>query len=258
MFPVGDFLRTRSTPFVNWTLLAINIAVFVYTIGLSTRVEGLLLGQPVSEVDRFFFDWGYVPACLGDFLGLRSGVTATELAAICPSGERELLQPLTSMFLHAGWAHVLGNMIFLWVFGDNVEDRLGHLRYLVFYLLAGLSAAAAQSILALDTTVPAVGASGAIAGVLAAYLVTYPRAVVQVVILPLVFLPFFVPAVVLIGFWFVTQLFSGLAELGSTTTTGSGVAWWAHVGGFLAGAALMILLRPSKHRSGPESFRKGT
>ena len=133
-------------------------------------------------------------------------------------------------------------MLFLWIFGDNVEAAMGHGRYLVFYVLCGFAAAAAQTILALDTVVPAVGASGAIAGVLGAYLVMFPTALVQVIILPFFFLPFLVPAVVLIGIWFLTQVFSGIASVG-TATAGSGVAWWAHIGGFVTGLALIGVFR---------------
>jgi membrane associated rhomboid family serine protease len=152
------------------------------------------------------------------------------------------------MFMHAGWGHIIFNMLFLWIFGDNVEDRLGHGRYLAFYLVCGIAASAAQTIFALDTLVPNVGASGAIAGVLGAYFILYPKAIVQVIIFPLFFLPFFVPAIVLIGVWFLTQLLSGLAEVGQTTA-GSGVAWWAHIGGFVAGMVLIVLARPKRRPS---------
>ena len=248
MFPVGDFLRTRSTPYVNWTLIGINVAIFVYTLTLSTRPDAIVAGLRTSEADRFLIDWGFVPACIGDYFGFDTGASPRLLAAVCPPGDRELLQVFTSMFLHAGWAHIIGNMLFLWIFGDNVEDRMGHGRYLVFYLLCGLAAAAAQTFMALDTAVPAVGASGAIAGVLGAYLMLYPTAMVQVIFLPLFFIPFFVPAVVLIGIWFITQLFAGLAEIGNATA-GSGVAWWAHVGGFSAGALLIwVFKKPRRQR----------
>jgi membrane associated rhomboid family serine protease len=152
------------------------------------------------------------------------------------------------MFMHAGWSHILFNMLFLWVFGDNVEDRLGHVRYLVFYLVCGIAAAVVQTVFALDSVIPNVGASGAIAGVLGAYFVLHPTAIVQVIFLPLFFIPFFVPAIVLIGIWFVTQLLSGLTEIGQTTA-GSGIAWWAHIGGFVAGALLIFLVRPKRRPS---------
>ena len=252
MITVGDFLRRRTTPYVNWTLLAANIAVFIYTLTLNTRPdEVLLISSPIatSEVDRFFFDWGFEPACVADYFGLATDASAPDLRAVCPAGDREPLQVFTSMFVQAGWAHILGNMLFLWIFGDNVEDRVGHGRYLVFYLLSGVAAAAAQTMMAADTILPAVGASGAIAGVLGAYLLLYPKAIVQVVILPLVFIPFYVPAVFLIGVWFVTQLFAGLAEVGAHSTAGSGVAWWAHIGGFVAGALLINVFKQRRPRA---------
>lgn len=250
MFPVGDFLRRRTTPYVNWTILAANIAVFVYVLTLNTQPDAFLAGQPVSEADRFYFDWGFASPCVAQAVGLGTTVRPALLDEVCPSGNRELLQVFTSMFLHGGFAHIGANMLFLWIFGDNVEDRMGHLRYLVFYFLCGLAAAATQVYMARDAApVPTVGASGAIAGILGAYLMLYPRAVVQVVILPFFFIPFFVPAAVLIVVWFLTQLFSGLASIGNTTA-GEGIAWWAHVGGFVAGA---VFVWPFK-RPRPQRF----
>jgi membrane associated rhomboid family serine protease len=248
VIPVGDLLRTRSTPYVNWTLIAINVAVFVYMLTLSTRPDLILGGFATSESDRFLLDWGFVAACLGDYVGIATDASPRQMAFICPPGDRELLQPFTSMFIHAGWAHLIGNMLFLLIFGDNVEDRLGHVRYLIFYLLVGLGAVAAQTYMALDTVVPSVGASGAIAGIMGAYLMMYPKAIVQVVILPFFFVPFSLPAVFLIGFWFAMQLFAGLAEVAANTTAGSGVAWWAHIGGFVAGAALIWVFKPPQRR----------
>ncbi|MPZ47745.1 MAG: rhomboid family intramembrane serine protease [Dehalococcoidia bacterium] len=247
MFPVGDFLRTRTTPYVNWTLIAINIAVFVYTVTLSSRPDALVAGFQTSEAERFFFNWGFVPACVAESLGFETSTNPQDLAAICPAGDREYLQIFSAMFVHAGWAHIIGNMLFLWIFGDNVEDRMGHIRYLLFYFLCGIAAAATQIFMAIDTIVPAVGASGAIAGILGAYLVLHPTAMVQVIILPLFFIPFFVPAALLIVIWFATQLFAGFAELGQATA-GSGVAWWAHIGGFVAGAVLIWVFKRPKRR----------
>ena len=248
MIPVGDFLRRRTTPYVNWTLIAINVAVFVYMLTLDQRPDRLIANLPTSEADRFLFDWGFVPACVTDMIGYNSDASQAVLRQVCPAdGSRNWLQLLTAMFVHAGWAHIAGNMLFLWVFGDNIEDRVGHCRYLAFYLVCGFAASALQIAMAPGTDVPSVGASGAIAGVLGAYLVLYPTAMVQVVILPLFFLPFFLPAIVLIGFWFAMQLFAGVAELGQATA-GSGVAWWAHVGGFIAGLLLILLLRNRNQR----------
>ena len=218
---------------MNWTLIAVNIAVFAYM---------MLTFTTEREVTDFFYDWGFVSSCIVEQFGMDSGVSERELRQVCPEGNREYIQPFTSMFVHAGWAHIGGNMLFLWIFGDNVEDRVGHGRYLVFYLLSGLGAAALQTALSADSVVPSVGASGAIAGVLGGYLVMFPGAIVQVIILPLFFIPFFLPAIVLIGIWFVTQVFSGIGEIGDATA-GSGVAWWAHVGGFVTGVVLIPIFR---------------
>ena len=247
MIPVGDFLRRNTTPYVNWTLIAINAAVFLYTISLSTtpdRIFGLL---PASEADVFYYEWALMPACVADYFGFGSGVHPDDVALFCPADGREPLQFITSMFMHAGWGHILANMLFLWIFGDNVEDRLGHGRYLLFYLLAGVLASVVQIGFAVDLLVPNVGASGAIAGVMGAYLILFPRAMVTVIILPIFFFPFVVPAVVLMLVWFLTQLLSGLEEIGQTTA-GSGVAWWAHIGGFASGALFMLIARPRPRR----------
>jgi membrane associated rhomboid family serine protease len=248
VIPVGDFVRRNTTPYVNWTLIAVNVAVFIYTLSLSTTPNQLIGGLPISQADLFYYDWGYLPACAADYFGVATHADPVEMSVFCPTDGREPLTVFSSMFMHAGWGHIIFNMLFLWIFGDNVEDRLGHGRYLAFYLVCGIAASAAQTIFALDTLVPNVGASGAIAGVLGAYFILYPKAIVQVIIFPLFFLPFFVPAIVLIGVWFLTQLLSGLAEIGQTTA-GSGVAWWAHVGGFVSGMVLIVLARPKRRPS---------
>jgi membrane associated rhomboid family serine protease len=170
-------------------------------------------------------------------------VPARQLAAACPGGNDVAATPITSMFIHGGWVHLLGNMVFLWVFGDNVEDAMGHVRYAAFYVIAGLAATAAHTVIDPNDLVPAVGASGAIAGVLGAYLVLYPRATVAAIlpIFILFWLPFQVPAALIIGLWFVIQLMNGLAALAATDVVGAGggVAWFAHVGGFVAGVVLV-------------------
>jgi rhomboid family protein len=201
----------------------------------------------ISQADLFFYHWGFVPPCFADYLGIGTHASPGEVALFCPPHGREPLSIFTAMFMHAGWGHIGFNMLFLWIFGDNVEDRLGHWRYLGFYLLCGLVASILQAAFTLDTVIPTVGASGAIAGVMGAYLVLYPRAMVTVIILPIFFFPFIVPAVVLIGVWFLTQLLSGIGEIGRTTA-GSGVAWWAHVGGFSTGALILLATRPRRPR----------
>ena len=188
----------------------------------------------------FFFHWGTIPACLADQFGYHPDVPTRDLAFYCTTNHA-VASVFYSMFLHGGWLHLLGNMIFLWVFGDNVEDAMGHLRYALFYLIVGLAATATQVAVNQNDLAPAIGASGAIAGVLGAYLVLYPRARVATIIPIMFFIPFFIPAALLIGFWFLLQLFNGVAAVASTNivNTGGGVAWFAHVGGFLAGVLLV-------------------
>jgi len=236
MIPVGDRLSTRTIPYVNIGIIVVNFLVFFYELTLNTQAPL----RSLSELDRWFQDWGTVPACISDSLGLKPNVDPRALTVYC-GGNHTLLTAFTSMFMHAGWLHILGNMLFLWVFGDNVEDALGHVRYLVFYLIVGLAATATQIALSMDSLVPGIGASGAIAGVMGAYLVMYPRARIAV-FMPLFFFlgaPY-VPAAALIGIWFLMQLFTGAASLGQAAGD-SGVAWWAHVGGFLAGLLLVKL-----------------
>jgi membrane associated rhomboid family serine protease len=160
------------------------------------------------------------------------------------------------MFLHGGWAHVIGNMLFLWVFGDNVEDAMGSARYIVFYLLAGVAASLAQVALMPEATLPTIGASGAVAGVLGAYLVMHPRAVVTVVLPLFVFFPVFqVPAFFMLGLWFLTQFTSGISSFATAAGDTGGVAWWAHIGGFIAGLFLIFLFRRRRERGWMDYYR---
>jgi membrane associated rhomboid family serine protease len=234
-------------PYVNWALIAVNVAVFLYTITLDTQLTEVLGPIRTSEAELFYYDWGGLPACIAEAVGYESGASPREIAVICQSPDRSLLQGVTGMFLHAGWLHLLSNMLFLWIFGDNVEDRLGHIPYLFFYILTGIAAMALQTVFSLDSLTPTVGASGAIAGIMGAYLIILPRALVQVIVLPLFFIPFYLPAFVLILFWALMQVLGGVAELGQTT--GSNIAWWAHIGGFIAGVLLMLLAGGSRRQS---------
>jgi membrane associated rhomboid family serine protease len=196
------------------------VLVFLYELTLSS-----------ADVNAFFLDWGVIPQQLTDWLE-------------SPSGAEEPSTVFTSMFIHGGWLHLIGNMLYLWVFGDNVEDAMGHGRYLLFYLLAGIGAVALQVFVDRDSLIPMVGASGAIAGVLGAYLVLYPRATVAVVIPWLWFFGAFpMPAAFLIVFWFLLQLLNGVASLGAATGVTEGIAVWAHVGGFVSGLALVWVFR---------------
>jgi membrane associated rhomboid family serine protease len=202
------------------TLIAANVFAFLYELSLG------------SGVDPFLERWGVVPARISGAIGSPGGAHVVILETL-----------VTAMFLHGGWLHLGGNMLFLWIFGDNVEDRLGHALYLLFYLACGVVANLGQVFVDPTSAVPAIGASGAIAGVLGAYAITFPGARVTVLIpLPLLFWPFEVPALIMVGAWFVTQLFSGVAALSTVGAAAGGIAWWAHVAGFATGILLMVVL----------------
>jgi membrane associated rhomboid family serine protease len=242
MIPIGDSLRTRTIPYVNLAIIAVNLLVFFYELTLQ-QTAGFFGG--LSELDRFFFEWGTIPACVSDLMGLDPGVAPQTLHAVCEQSNNTLASPVTAMFMHAGWLHLLGNMLFLWIFGDNVEEGMGHLRYLIFYPVCGLGASMAHVLVNVDDLIPSIGASGAIAGVMGAYLVLYPRATVAV-LFPffLIFWAVRVPAVLLIGVWFLMQVFSGVASIGADVVGGGGgVAWFAHIGGFVLGLFLVHLFR---------------
>jgi len=213
MLPIGDVNVRRRAPLVTIGLIVINVVVFLYQ---------LLL--PSEALDAIIFEAGLVPAA-----------TASQ-PALATMGD-----VLTSMFMHGGWSHILGNMLYLWIFGDNIEEALGRAGYLLFYLLAGAAAAFLQVLSRPGSMVPMIGASGAIAGILGAYMVFYPRTRVRT-LLSLGFWIRFVqlPALVVLGYWFLLQLLNGVTAIGSV---GGGVAWWAHTGGFLFGLAVGLLFR---------------
>jgi rhomboid family protein len=224
MVPIGDVNPTRRFPVMNLTLIGINVVVFF-----------LELQLPSQALDRFIFAWGVIPAAV--LAAISHPLAASSMHAF------ETL--ITSQFIHAGWAHILGNMLFLFVFGDNIEDVLGSFAYLVFYLVAGIAAALAQTYVLApflgSVNVPSIGASGAIAGVLGAYLVLYPTAPIRVLIPVFIFFTFNIPAVVMIGIWFLEQFVAGIGSLTPQAAQTGGVAFWAHVGGFVTG---MILILP--------------
>jgi membrane associated rhomboid family serine protease len=223
LIPLRDENPSGSIPRVTLGLIALNAALFVYE---------LLLGSGLRD---FILQWGLVPQRIT--LALRFGDES-----LAPA----LLTLLTSMFLHGGWLHLIGNMWYLWIFGDNIEDRLGHRRFVGFYVGGGLVAALVQYIALPTTGVPTVGASGAIAAVLGAYAVTFPRARVVTLIPLFLFWPIVaLPALVVLGLWFVFQFFSGALSL-AWSAGGGGVAWWAHIGGFLFGMAAMKLAAPRR------------
>jgi len=232
MLPIKDDQPRYSTPYVNTFLIVLNILIFFYQWTLGPRAG-----------EAFIRIYGEVPSHLLAFL---SGSPRYSLA--------DVLVPLfTSMFLHGGWMHVLGNMWWLFIFGDNVEDYLGHWKYLLFYILAGLMAMVTQIAIYPYSNVPTVGASGAIAGVLGAYFILYPRG--RVLTWFFVFL-LYLPAWIVLGEWFVMNFFSGAATL-SMSQAGrdmGGVAFWAHVGGFVAGM-VMIKLFPERRQRSPYAYR---
>jgi membrane associated rhomboid family serine protease len=222
MFPLRDDNPTTMTPFVTWALIAINVAVFLYQISLSP-----------SAAQLFVYQFGAIPAVV---FGVKS--LPAQVAAIPP-----LMSIVTSMFLHGGWMHLVGNMWFLWIFGNNIEEAMGHARYLAFYLICGILASASHIFSSSNSAIPSIGASGAIAGVLGAYIMLYPRARVWT----LIFLGFFIrmmylPAGVILGFWILIQCINGSMMMGRQDT-GGGVAFWAHIGGFIAGILLVGLLK---------------
>lgn len=212
MFPLYDTLRSRSFPLVNWMLIALNGVVFYYE---------LTLGE--DQLQRFMLTWGLVPS--------RFAANPAET----------WITILTSMFMHGGWFHILSNMWILAIFGDNIEDHLGGARYLIFYLLSGTAAAFLQTYLMPGSALPMVGASGAIAGVLGAYLFLFPRArIASLVPIFFIFTLVELPAVIFLGLWFLAQLFSGWLALHGAET--SGIAWWAHIGGFVFGLLTVRLV----------------
>jgi membrane associated rhomboid family serine protease len=239
MFPYRDDNPTLATPIVTLLLIGVNVVSWVVVQGMGAEPS---LSRSVCEL-------GLIP---GEFLGLLpDGYTLpmSPSTACVVGGEGSLFTPLTSMFLHGGWFHLIGNMWFLWVFGNNVEDSMGHARYLLFYIFCGLGAAAAQTLVNPASPIPMVGASGAISGVMGAYIVLYPRVRVHM----LVFLGIFitrivVPAYLMLGYWFLLQLIGGGLASGE-----GGVAFWAHAGGFVAGALLIHIFRDpelvAKHRA---------
>lgn len=221
MIPISDDNPVRLTPYVNWTLIALCVLVFGYEFSLGAQDE-----QLVNSL-------GFVPATLSHAQQTMATVPALPAA----------LTIFTSMFLHAGFMHLGGNMLYLFIFGNNVEDAMGHVRYLLFYLASGVVAALTMAFVSPYSLIPMVGASGAISGVLGAYVLLYPRAKVRVII-PwgfAIFYPFRIGAMWVVGFWFALQLFNAVFADASQP----GVAWWAHVGGFVFGLALTPILKSS-------------
>ena len=232
MIPLKDDVPSHSFPAVTVGLIALNVVAFLYQVSL--QVSG---GPQVSgAAQEFVFEFGLIPCRLTGNCRVPGGHPSP------------ILTVFTSMFLHGGWFHVIGNMLYLWIFGDNIEDRLGHGRFLVFYLASGVAAALAQKVASPTSRVPMIGASGAVSGVLGAYLVLFPHAG----ILTLLTVGFFVrmvrvPALIVLGLWIVVQVINGTVSYSMASGGGEGgVAWFAHVGGFAAGLILLFLLRPRR------------
>ncbi|MFK8014646.1 MAG: rhomboid family intramembrane serine protease [Gammaproteobacteria bacterium] len=228
MFPIRDENPQIRVPVVTYALLALNIAAWVL-------LQGAGSGSTLLEsICRF----GLIPA---DLLGPIDVSNLPERVICRIDGQPNWSTVVSSMFMHGGWMHLIGNLWFLWIFGDNVEDAMGRVRFAIFYLLCGLAAATLQVLSASGSVVPMVGASGAIGGVMGAYIVLYPRVHVHLlVILGFFVTTFAVPAVAMLGYWLVVQLLGGFSSIGAS---GGGVAFWAHVGGFAAGALLVLLFK---------------
>jgi hypothetical protein len=226
MIPLRDKYRSRTTPYVNYVIIGICVLVFLYELSLDERLTAFVRHYGVDPVRVY---------------------AAVSGQAILVTA---LLPLVTSMFLHGGWLHLLGNMLYLFIFGDNVEDRLGHGMYLIFYLLCGIGSAVTQVVSNTGSSAHLLGASGAIAGVLGAYLILYPRAKILTLIPLGIFFPVVeVPAFFFLGFWFLIQ-FVQAAFMGVSEPSGGGVAWWAHLGGFVLGAVLLpIFLLMNKIKS---------
>jgi membrane associated rhomboid family serine protease len=234
MFPIRDSVPSLSVPVVTRVLILINAVVFFIELAL-----------PQETVEQFFYLFGLVPARF----------THPEWAASVGFPADNYWPILTHQFLHSGWLHIISNMWVLWIFGDNVEDRMGPWRFALFYLVCGTLAGLTHLLTNSGSTVPSVGASGAIAGVLGAYLLLFPTARL-VVMVPILFYPFFfqLPAVLYLGFWFLSQLFSGTLALGGPGQVG-GIAWWAHIGGFVAGLVLCrLFVRRRTRRLQPDEY----
>ncbi|MFQ5898316.1 MAG: rhomboid family intramembrane serine protease [Candidatus Methylomirabilia bacterium] len=231
MLPLKDDIPTRSFPAVTIGLITANILAFLYQLSLQATEDP----HALRAAQAFVFEFGHIPCRL---------TGACTAAADLP---HPVVTLFTSMFLHGGLFHIFGNLLYLWIFGNNVEDILGHRRFLAFYLLSGVAAALAQTAVGPSSEIPMIGASGAVSGVLGAYLVLFPHAKV----LTLITFGFFIrlvriPAMVVLGFWIIVQLLNGLLTFGAGDQ--GGVAWFAHIGGFVAGLVLLAALRPRGRR----------
>jgi membrane associated rhomboid family serine protease len=233
VIPLKDDVPGRTFPLVTILLIALNVVAFLYQVSLEGAPGAARSGA--SPAEALVREFGVVPcrltgACRWDF-------------------PHPFVTVFTSMFLHGGLFHIGGNMLYLWIFGNNVEDTLGHGRFLVFYLASGVAAVAAQTVVGPASQIPMIGASGAVSGVLGAYLLLFPHATILTLVTFGFFIRFVhVPAIVVLGFWIVVQFLNGFLTFTVSTGEGGGVAWFAHIGGFMAGIGLLFLLRPGRRR----------
>jgi membrane associated rhomboid family serine protease len=211
MIPLRDNIRSRKVPFITIILIIINVAIFLYQNSLPTRAA-----------NEFVYNWAVIPM-------LRYN---------------QIWRLITAAFLHGGWGHLLGNMLYLWIFGDNIEDELGHIKFLLFYLLMAAIASAVQIVSDINSIIPVIGASGAVAGVLGAYFVTYPYSRIVTFVPLFLFRIVHIPSTVYLAVWFATQFLSGVLSDAAVAS----VAWWAHIGGFVAGAIIIRYFRPPKRK----------
>ncbi|MCS7279237.1 MAG: rhomboid family intramembrane serine protease [Thermodesulfobacteriaceae bacterium] len=226
MIPLQDILPRRNPPVITWLLILINLLVFLYELSL-----------PLAQRELFFRNWGFVPAkFFNDYFGILLGAPWYQ----------KYLAFFTHLFIHGGWFHLIGNMWTLWIFGDNVEDRLGPFRFLIFYLSCGFLATLTHALIYHDSVIPVVGASGAISAVMGAYFMMYPLARI-LVLMPIFFVPLFfeIPAFLYLGYWFLIQFYSGLFSLVLPESFG-GIAWFAHIGGFVGGALFYRFFCPRR------------
>jgi rhomboid family protein len=232
MIPIRDDQPRFSTPYVTYFLVALNVVVFLMELSVGAQSRGAL--------NSLIFEFGVIPGQVLD--SLQGGPQLSPVGAVVPI--------FTSMFLHGSWLHIIGNMWVLWIFGDNIEDHVGHFLYLVFYLVCGFAAAVTHILLNPGSNVPTVGASGAIAGILGAYFLLYPKARVLTIVPLIVFFTFWwLPAWIVLGYWFLVQFLSGTAtSVAYSSSTSGGIAFWAHVGGFVAGIILIKVLPERAHR----------
>ncbi|MFH1639579.1 MAG: rhomboid family intramembrane serine protease [Chloroflexota bacterium] len=235
MIPLSDpDIARRRYPLVNIIIIIINFLVFFYQLTLGALGSDILI-----------YKFGFIPLELVKGINITSTTlsrgTVVNIATPIPTW----MTLFTAMFIHAGWLHILGNMLYLWVFGDNIEDRFGHFQYIFFYLLSGLAATFLQTIIMPSSNIPNVGASGAIAGVLGSYLILYPRSRVRTLIFFFFISTARIPAFILLGFWFLMQIVNGIGSVGSA---GAGVAYFAHIGGFLCGMGIAAIYRLSTRK----------